>query len=476
MSTLILLLPPQPRLSAAPQDLRNAPAEFEFVHSVDGVRVTQHGRAAPGALPPAAIAVAVVAPGDVAFQKITVPKAPAARMRLALSGVLEDALLEDESDVHLALAPEARAGTEAWVAAINRPWLKAQLDALDAAGLPLERVVPAWWPEAAPEGYVFRQNGELQLAWRDAQGPICVPLASPMARALLAALPEEGGTGVRWSASPDAAGAASEFAGVPVAAVTEGEHALLAARSGWNLRQFDLAQQRRGVKLVRDAATRFAFDPAWRMTRIGVAALLVLQLVGLNVRAWQEQHAITLKKQGLVAMMHTTFPNVKTIYDAPAQAQQEIDVLRAAAGHPGDGDLETLMQAAESAWPPNRSPVDALRFESRHLTIGAAGWSPQEIDPFRSQLRAAGVDVDASADKLVLSPAKGGPAPVPSTAGAAATPPPEVRPAGPAPAPVPQTVPQTVPTKPGAAPARPAPSPTAPAPGTKPAPNNRGGF
>jgi general secretion pathway protein L len=467
MSTLILLLPPQPRLSATPQDLRTAPAEFEFVHSVDGVRVTQHGRAAPGALPPAAVAVAVVAPGDVAFQKITVPKAPAARMRLALSGVLEDALLEDESDVHLALAPEARAGNPAWVAAINRPWLKAQLDALDAAGLPLERVVPAWWPEEAPAGYVFRQNGELHLAWRDAQGAICVPLASPMARALVAALPEDVGTGVRWSASPDAAGAASEFAGVPVAAVTEGEHALLAARSGWNLRQFDLAQQRRGVKLVRDAATRFAFDPAWRMTRIGVAALLGLQLVGLNVRAWQEQHAITAKKQGLVATMKATFPNVKTVYDAPAQAQQEIDTLRAAAGHPGDGDLETLLQAAESAWPPSRPPVDALKFESRHLTVGAAGWAPQEVDQFRSQLRAAGVDVDASADKLVLSPSKGGPAPVPTASAAAgysAAPPAATPPAQ-----------MPVPTKAAPGPQRDAP-PAAVAPGAKPAPNNRGGF
>ena len=476
MSTLILLLPPQPRLSTAPQDPRAVPAELDYVHSVDGVRVTQQGRAALADLPKAAVAVAVIAPGDVAFQKITVPKAPAARLRVALAGLLEDALLEDESDVQLALAPKARAGDTAWVAAVNRSWLKAQLDALDATGLPLERVVPAWWPEDAPAGHVFRLHGELQLAWRDAQGVVCLPLASEVSRALVPGLPTEGSTPVTWSATPDAAGAASEFAGMPVAAVTDAEMALVAARSGWNLRQFDLAPQRRGVKLVRDAVTRFSFDPAWRAARIGLALLIALQLAGLNLRAWQEAHAITVKKEALVAKVKTTFPAVKTVYDAPAQAQKEIDTLRAAAGHPGDGDLETLMQAAESAWPPGRPAVDALRYETNKLGISSTGWSPQEIDQFRGQLRAAGVDVDATADKLVLSPSKGGPAPLPTAApaGNATTPPAAaVRTAPPPPPPQGQR-PQA--DEPGDAGPPPVPQKQPVAPGAKPATNNRGGF
>jgi general secretion pathway protein L len=422
MSTLILLLPPQPRLSTAPQDLRAVPAEIDFVHSVDGLRVTQHGRAAPSALPPAAVAVAVLAPGDVSFHKVTVPKAPAARLRTALAGLMEDVLLEDTDDIHLALAPGARAGDTTWVAAVNRTWLRAQLEVLDAAGLPLERVTPSWWPEDTPAAYVYRQNGELQLAWRDADGAVTVPLASELARALVASVPAEAESTVRWSATPDAAGAASEFAGVPVAAETEDELALLAARSGWNLRQFDLAQQRRGVKLVRDAVARFAFDPAWRATRVGAAVLVGLQLVGLNVRAWEETHAINVKKQALVAEVSATFPNLKTVYDAPAQAQREIDTLRAAAGRPSDGDLETLLQAAESAWPPSRPPVDALKFEPGHLAVSSSGWQPAEIDQFRNQLRAAGIDVDTSPDKLVLSPSKGGPPATPTATASTGTP------------------------------------------------------
>ncbi len=208
---------------------------------------------------------------------------------------------------------------------------------------------------------------------------------------------------MRWTATPETALDASEFVGMPVASVTDEEQALRAARSGWNLLQFELAPQRRGVKLVRDLATRFAFDPAWRVTRLGLVALVAVTLLGLNIRAFQESHLIAAKKAALTTVVAETFPNLKTIYEPAAQAQKEIDTLRAAAGHPGDGDLETLLQAAESAWPQSHSPIENLKFEPGHLTLPANGWSPQEIERFTTQLRAASVDVQSGTGKLVLS-------------------------------------------------------------------------
>jgi len=407
MSTLILLLAAQPRLATAPADARGPAPEFDFVLSVDGQRVTQQGRAPADRLPSATSAVAVLPPGDVAFQRVLLPQAPAARMRAALAGTMEETLLEDADDVHFALAPGAKAGETHWVAITRRHWLKAQLDLLDAAGVPLDRAVPAWWPEDAPAGHVFGQAGAWQLAWRDAQGVVCVPLASELARGLLAGLPAD--AAVRWSATPEAAGAASEFAGTPVAAVTEAEQGLRAARSGWNLRQFDTVPQRRGIRQLRDAATRLATDPAWRVVRIGLVALLGIQLVGLNARAFQEKQAIAGKKAELMRLAAAGFPEIRTLYDAPAQAQMTLDGLRAAAGKPGDGDVETLLQAAESAWPAGQPPLASLRFESGKLTLGAAGWSAPEVDAFRNQLRAAGIDVDRGNASVLLSRAKNGP-------------------------------------------------------------------
>ena len=404
MSTLIILLAAQPRLAAPTTAGHVAPAEFDYVLSADGTRVTDHGRATPAALPRASLVVAVLRPGDVAFQRVAIPKAPAARMRAALTGVMEEGLLEDEDDVHLALAPDAKPGTEHWVAVVNKPWLRAQLDALEAGNVALDRAVPSWWPDEGVAGHTFREGGPdepAQLAWRDDAGVLCVPLASPVSRALLTALPED--TVVRWTATPETALDASEFVGMPVASVTDEEQGLRAARAGWNLLQFDLLPQRRGVKLVRDVAARFAFDPAWRVTRLGLIALVAVTLLGLNVRALQENHRIAQKKAALAAAVAEAFPNVKTIYDPAAQAQREIDTLRAAAGRPGDGDIETLLQAAESAWPQSHSPIGNLKFEPGRLTLPADGWTPQEIERFTTQLRAANVDVQSASGKLVLS-------------------------------------------------------------------------
>jgi general secretion pathway protein L len=404
MSTLIILLAAQPRLAAPTTAGHVAPAEFDYVLSTDGTRVTEHGRAAPAALPRAAQVVAVLRPGDVAFQRVAIPKAPAARMRAALTGVMEEGLLEDEDEVHLALAPDAKPGGEHWVAVVNKPWLRAQLAALEAGNVALDRAVPSWWPDQGIAGHTFREGGPdepAQLAWRDDAGVLCVPLMSPVARALLTALPED--TAVRWTATPETALDASEFVGMPVASVTDEEQGLRAARSGWNLLQFELAPQRRGVKLVRDLAARFAFDPAWRVTRLGLVALVAVTLLGLNIRAFQESHRIAQKKTALAAEVAVAFPNIKTLYDPAAQAQREIDTLRAAAGKPGDGDLETLLQAAESAWPQSHSPVESLKFEPGRLTLPAIGWTPQEIERFTTQLRAANVDVQSGNGKLVLS-------------------------------------------------------------------------
>ena len=409
MSTLIILLAAQPRLADQAPARLAAPGDFAYVLSVDGERVTQHGRAAPAALPRAATIVAVPRPGDTAFQRIELPKAPAARMRAALTGVMEEALLEDETEVHLALAPDAKPGAEHWVAVIDKPWLRAQIDALEAGGVSVDRVAPSWWPDAGAAGHVYREGGPDEpatLAWRDAQGVVCLPLASELARSLVAALPAE--DPVRWTATPETAAEASEFAGQPVASVTDEEQALRGARSGWNLLQFDMTPQRRGVKQVRDIATRFAFDPSWHMTRLGLGVLVAVELVGLNVRAAQEHHTISAQQAAVASTVSAAFPNLKTLYDPPAQAQRAIDSLRAAAGHPGDGDIETLLQAAESAWPPAHSPVDGLKYEPGRLTLPATGWTPPEIDLFSTQLRAVGVDVDSAGGKLQLTPRRAG--------------------------------------------------------------------
>ncbi len=485
MSTLIVALPAPPRLSTeGPSGAALAPGEFDYVFSADGGPRLTAGRAAPALLPKAQTVVAVVPPAGPGWHRLTLPKAPAARLRAALAGMLEDVLLEDDADLHLAVAPHAKAGDNAWVAALNKPWLKAQIDALEASGLTVDRVVPAWAPDDAPAGHFFPgpapadgSEAGPELAWRDAHGPLCLPAASEAARTLIARVGTE--VPVRWTAEPECAADAVRLAGGNVAALSSSEFLYAASRSEWNLRQFDLVPERRGSRVAKEMLQRLWTAPQWRPARYGLAVLLVVQLVGANVWAWQQRQALARQKAAMTSLLQTTFPQVRAVIDAPAQMQKEIDLLRASAGKPGESDLEPLMYAAESAWPPSRAAADGLKYEPGRLTISSAGWSPQEVEAFRSRLRPLGYDAESVPGRLTLTKVKlaeGAVEPPPTGPGPGAGPGPRPTPAAPptglstgqpggpqAPAmarPVPPMQPQQPP--PGAGPMAPRPAGVAP--------------
>jgi general secretion pathway protein L len=109
------------------------------------------------------------------------------------------------------------------------------------------------------------------------------------------------------------------------------------------------------------------------------------------------------KQKAMTAVLQGSYPNVRSVLDAPSQMQRETEILRARAGKPGDSDLEVLLQAAASAWPPGQAPVETLRFEPGRLVLAAGGWSPQQVEQFRTQLRGAGWAVEFNAGQLTVS-------------------------------------------------------------------------
>ncbi|MBK1613769.1 general secretion pathway protein GspL [Rubrivivax gelatinosus] len=404
MSVLVLQIPPRQRLGSRAADEPAPPrtlAEVDYVFSPDGLAVGSSGRAAPALLPRADSVLAVLADADVAWQRITLPKAPPARLRAALAGVLEELLLDDEDALHFALAPQAAAGATAWVAVLHRGWLAGVIAQLEAAGVGLDRIVPSALPGTAG-GHFFSPPDAasdaapwLSLVRED--GLACLDSAGTLARALL---PADPGT-LHWTATPAAAAAAEKFIGVPVTVLTEAERALQAARSPWNLRQFELAPRQRGMRLLRDAARRL-LSPEWRPVRWGAAALVLVQLVGLNAWAWQQRRAVDERRTAMTALLQQSFPGVRAVIDAPLQMRREAERLRAAAGRAGDGDLEVLLAAAAAAWPEGQGPAQTLRFEAGRLTLAAAGWSEPEIAAFRDRLRPAGYGVEVADGRITL--------------------------------------------------------------------------
>ena len=99
----------------------------------------------------------VVPVWQLSWQRVALPKVAPARLRAALDGLLEEHLLDDTAQLHFALEPGARPGQAAgiWVAACRRDWLQAQLRALEQAGRPASRIVPAASPQAKALLYPF---------------------------------------------------------------------------------------------------------------------------------------------------------------------------------------------------------------------------------------------------------------------------------------------------------------------------------
>ena len=409
MSILVVLLPPRERAGASGSERPDATPEYAYVLSADGMGIQRQGRATASLLPKADTVIAWVSPTDISWHRITLPKAPAAKLRSALIGVLEEQLLDDEAAVHLAIAPEASAGSPSWVAAMHKPWLMGHLTTLEKAGAFVERVVPALWPGDLAQGHFFTTNdatdGSSAQTWvmfGDAQGVHCLRMAGTLVRDQL---PVWAAQGVRWSASPAVAAQAERWLGAPVAVLSEADHALHAVRSLWNLRQFDLAARARGSRLLRNAWKR-ALTPAWRPVRLGLLSLVVLQVVGMNLWAWHQRQAIDDRKQAMVSLLKASHPTIGTIVDAPLQMRRATDNLRAAAGRVGDADLESALAMATVAWPDGQAPAQSLRFESNKLTLVVGGWSADQIERFRSRLRSAGWALESAEGRLTLTRAE----------------------------------------------------------------------
>jgi general secretion pathway protein L len=418
MSTLVVQIPSRSRLRSSAgvtePEASGLATDYVYVSSPDGLALEAQGHCAAALLPKATTVIAVLADADVSWHRITLPKAPAARLRAALGGVLEDALLEDADDVHLALAPAATPGQPTWVAAVSRRWLRAELAALEKAEVFVDRVVPMSWPDDPPIGHFAETKVDpgsaahgIALHWAHADGVVSVRLQGGLARALV---PTPAPAETRWSATPGAVAAAEQWLGGPVRVMAPGQRLLQAARSLWNLRQFDLARRNRGTRALGDSLRKF-FSPDWRPVRWGLAALVVAQIVGLNLWAWHQRNAIEARQLAMQTLVKATYPNVAATdvqRDADAVMQRETQALRTQAGKPGDADLEPMLQAAASAWPADRPPVETMRFEPGRLTLSAPGWSNEQVAQFRGLLRTSGWAVESNEGRLVLSRARPG--------------------------------------------------------------------
>ena len=414
MSTLILFLPLAPRGPAT---------DYSYTLTADGHTALAQASAPATLLPepsrPGGEVVAVVPAQALSWQRVQLPlgvplgtSPQTARLRSVLEGLLEDQLLDEPAQLHFALQPGARAGEPVWVAVCDRHWLREALQALEAAGRRVARVVPEFTPgptaSGGPELHALGtpEEARLVLCGHGAdQGVAVLPLSS-VALGLIGTPPagadsEEAATPVR--AEPAVAALAEHFFQRPVTLQQRGERLLQAASTPWELAQFEFTQAQRdpGWASLARGIQSFWRAPAWRPARWALVLLLLGNVVGLNAWAWRTQADLSAQRRAVQAVLTDTFPKIPVVVDAPLQMAREVAVLARASGAAAGGDLERILSSFSALAPAGYVP-DAIEFAANELRLSGAELSLPEQARIVTGLQAQGLSASGQGKQWLI--------------------------------------------------------------------------
>ncbi|MDH4478416.1 MAG: type II secretion system protein GspL [Rhodoferax sp.] len=406
MATLILTLP---------RTGLQAGTALDYVLSPDGKSLGMASSAPLGLLPGATAGkttdrvtdtVLLVGAAQLSWHRVQLPKGVSgnsARLRQVLEGLLEDQLLDEPAALHFALEPGAAKETTAWVAVCDKAWLRSGLQALEAAGVTVARIVPELVPGAAPDAEqltAIENGGQALLLHVSASGVTPWPLqASTVGR-------------LHWPADaplraePAVAALTEQLFGRSVVLQSRAERALEAGQSDWDLAQLDLVnnQRSRSLKRLGVMGRELLQAPRWRAARWSVLALVVINLVGLNVRAGAERTALQAQRKAIDTVLTSTFPGTQVVVDAPVQMQRAVAALQQNAGALGGSDFETLLGAWARTAPTAAAPT-GMDFANGELRLQGVSLPAPALAEATQSLKAQGYTLNTTPNGLIL---KGG--------------------------------------------------------------------
>jgi len=420
MTTLIITLPP-----AGPDVV----ALYDYVLSTDGLTASAQASVALDLLPTTHAEVVALVPAQalswhqVKLPAGSVPRAlsgerASARLRTILEGVLEDQLLDDPAQLHLALQPQAASDALVWVAACDRAWLKAALSALAQAGLAVDRIVPEFTPQALANCVVVTGDADHPRVAGLQRKPVVggEPMGAEVSGGLMAGAlnaqalvwlgesDAQGATQVlpRVVAEPAVAALAEAWFKRPVSLQQRAERVLQAAQSPWDLAQFDLAHANRDRRWasVTQTLNSLLHAPQWRAARFALVLGVLVNLIGLNAWALREQATLNAKRQAVNTVFLETFPKVPVVVDAPLQMAREVAALQRANGAAAGTDLESIL-ASFSAVAPAGYSVTAIDFIANELRL--KGPDMGDASAVSARLNATGLRATRQGDQWLVS-------------------------------------------------------------------------
>jgi general secretion pathway protein L len=283
----------------------------------------------------------------------------------------------------------------------ERAWLQSALQALDAAGHSVGRIVAECTPALAGNAQVLLSADlePAQMLLCSAQGVSLLPLL-PNTLGLALAQPD-----LDVFAEPAVMELAQTSFGNRASLQTRAQRLLLAAQSPWNLAQLELSASPGGRMQKRLAAgwQQILHAPQWRPLRWGVLALLLVQVAGLNALAWQQRRSQDQQRAAIQSMLQQTFPEVSLVIDAPAQMQRAVDDLARARGVGSDTDLGRVLSAL-GVLAPAGTALSAIELTDKRLQLTATGLDAGNAQPLITGLDAQGLRAQLQDGQLTITP------------------------------------------------------------------------
>ena len=356
------------------------------------------------------------------------------RLAVALQSLMEERLLDEPELLHLALQPDWEPNAPAWLAACNKAWLQQHLTQLQTMGHVVHRIVPEWVPNTQAGGVSAWISGVPEDAWlwvSDTQGAWRLPLEAGIrfwiekfksassqqdipsqlliqADPAVADLAQKALRQMQANAPTDTADRLSAWR---VEVATGTSRYAQAAATQWDLAQFEFAAHgsARWLQKAKRIWQTFANSPAWKAARWSLALLVLAQLIGLNVSAWQLNAQAQLQRDLQNSILTQSFPHV-TVVDAPLQMAKELERLQRNSGAISPRDLEWVLQAVGAALPAGQL-VSTLDFQVQgngETRLQGLQLSESQANDFAQALRKQGLEAQTNDGKWRIVSLKAG--------------------------------------------------------------------
>ncbi len=398
MSQLLVTLAP----SSQPQ------TELPYCMLSAAGTLSAQGHVAPALLPRADVCTLIVPAQALSWHAVQLPKLPrsisAQKMQAVLAGLLEEQLLDEPAALHLALCklPGSEPGVDSnWVAACDKAWLLQAIATMRQAGAQPSAIAPQAWPQNEPSAHVVGNLADsAYIIASDAQGVLCWPVAQAAALGLAQDVP--------LTAEPAVAAIAEDALQRRAQVMQSSQYAVQVAAQAKAL-GLDLAQGEitltgsgRALQNLTEGVRNFFLAPQWRAARWGAALIVLANVLGLNLWAYQQGAQLQAQRDQMKQILSGSFPNVKVVVDAPLQMQRELLALRQSQGQLSGRDFESIYARFTAVAGMNTAP-NAIEYIANEVLLSGASLPGSQLDALAPKLQSAGLAVRSDAQRLIVS-------------------------------------------------------------------------